>query len=182
MLGIHRNSDWKEFLKSCESFLRKSQFSTLTYLNPGFGGPWDISGIFFVNVIFITLQKKSFGQKFFWIPCAGSKVQFCQNWKIAKMALFSPCMKFKTFFGQKTFFEALWRWHLQKIFNFKMTFTNMIERKDQDILHYTQKYASRLHCGSTTQWCIFIRPCPVTILFVGVTIITWKKYKNPIPI
>ena len=30
MLGIHRNPNWKEFLRSCESFLRKSQFSTLT--------------------------------------------------------------------------------------------------------------------------------------------------------
>ena len=32
----------KEFLKSCVSFLRKSQFSTLTDLNPVFGIPWDI--------------------------------------------------------------------------------------------------------------------------------------------
>ena len=43
--------------------MRKSQFSTLTNLNPGFGRPWDMLGIFFVKVIFITLQKKSFRQK-----------------------------------------------------------------------------------------------------------------------
>ena len=44
-----------------------------------------------------------------------SKVTFWQNWKIAKMALLSPCMKFKNVFGQKTSFEALWKCHLQKV-------------------------------------------------------------------
>ena len=37
----------------------------------------------------------------------GSKVPFCQNLKIAKMALLNLCMEFKNFFGQKTFFEVL---------------------------------------------------------------------------
>ena len=69
--------------------------------SPGFGGPWDMLGICFVNVIFITLQKKSFGQKNVWIPDMGSKVPFCQNWKIAKMALLNQCMEFKFFLGQK---------------------------------------------------------------------------------
>ena len=32
----------------------------MRYLNPGFGGPWDMLGIFLVNVIIMTLQK------FFW--------------------------------------------------------------------------------------------------------------------
>ena len=73
-------------MKSCESFLRKTQFSTLTDLNPGFGGSWDMLGIFFVKVIFITLQKKSFCRNIFWIPCTGSRVPFCQNWKIAKIS------------------------------------------------------------------------------------------------
>jgi len=43
--------------------LRKSQFSTLTYLNPGFGGPWDMLGIFFVNVKFITLHRRLLAKK-----------------------------------------------------------------------------------------------------------------------
>ena len=30
-------------------------------VNPEFGGSWYMLGVFFVNVIFITLQKKSFG-------------------------------------------------------------------------------------------------------------------------
>ena len=120
--GIHRNPNWKEFLKSCESFLRKSQFSTLTYLNPGFGGPWDMLEIFFVNVIFITLQKKSFGQKKFWIPCAFSKVPFCQNWKIAKMALLNPCMKFKFFLAER----LLWS-------DMKMTCTKNISNMSQGL-------------------------------------------------
>ena len=60
--------------------------------------------------------KEVFQPKKFWISCTSSKVPFCQNWKIAKMALLNPCMEFKFFFGQKTSFEAFWRWHLQKIF------------------------------------------------------------------
>jgi hypothetical protein len=41
--------------KIATDFTLYSQFSTLTDLNPGFGGPWDILGIFSVNVIFIRL-------------------------------------------------------------------------------------------------------------------------------
>ena len=107
MLETHRNPNWKEFLKSCESFLRKSQFSTLNYLNPRFGGSWDMLGIFFVNVIFIMLQKKSFDQKNFWISCTGSKMPFCQNWKIAK----TPAAwhtKESPFLAEKWIFKAVW--------------------------------------------------------------------------
>ena len=75
LLGIHRNPNWKEYLKSCESFLRKSQFSTFkSDLDPGFVGPSEMLAIFLVNVIFIMLQRKSFGQIFFWFSCTGSKV------------------------------------------------------------------------------------------------------------
>ena len=38
-------------MKSCESFLRKLQFSTLIDQNAGFGGPWDMLAIFFVNAM-----------------------------------------------------------------------------------------------------------------------------------
>ena len=83
-LGIHRNPNWKEFLKSCESFLKKSQFSTLTDLNPGFGRPWDMLGFFFVNDIFITLQKKSFGQKKFEFHARVQKWHFARIEKLPK--------------------------------------------------------------------------------------------------
>ena len=76
-------------------------FCTFTDLNPGFGGPWNKLWIFFVNGTLIMPQKKSFGQKFFWISCTGSKVPFWQFFHSAKMALLNPCMKFKIFFGQK---------------------------------------------------------------------------------
>ena len=79
----------------------------MRYLNPGFGGPWDMLGIFFVNVIFITLQKKSLGQKKFWIPCTDSKVPFWQFFNSGKMTLLNPCMEFKFILGQKTSFEVL---------------------------------------------------------------------------
>ena len=65
MLGIHGNPNLKEFLKSSESFLKKYQFSTLADLNPGFGGTWDMLGIYSLIVIFIILQNKSFCQIFF---------------------------------------------------------------------------------------------------------------------
>ena len=48
----------KGFLKSCESFLRKSQVSTLTDLNPGFRGLWDMLAIIFVNDINTQLSFK----------------------------------------------------------------------------------------------------------------------------
>ena len=35
----------------------------------------------------------------------GTKVPFWKNWKIAKMALLNPCMKFEILFGQKHFFK-----------------------------------------------------------------------------
>jgi hypothetical protein len=39
----------------------------------------------------------------------GSKVPFWQFFHSAKMALLNPCMKFKTLFGQKNSFEALYK-------------------------------------------------------------------------
>ena len=44
------------------------------------------------------------------------KNSFWRNWKIAKMALMNPCMKFEIFFDQNHSFEALWKWQLGKIF------------------------------------------------------------------
>ena len=64
MLEIHRNPKQKEFLKSCEGFLRAAL--------PGHGHPGPF-------------------------------------WKIAKMALFDPCMEFGNFLGQMTSFEVLWK-------------------------------------------------------------------------
>ena len=60
--GLARYSQKPKLKRSFEILwvlLIKSQFSTLTDLNPVFGRPWDMLGIFFVNFIFIALQKKS---------------------------------------------------------------------------------------------------------------------------
>ena len=94
MLRIHRNPNQKEFLKSCESFLRKSQFTKLRYLHPGFGGPWEMLGIFFVNVIFITLQKSLSAKKIFefhtWVQkCHSARVE---SWKFVRSAV-TTCYK-----------------------------------------------------------------------------------------
>ena len=107
---IHRNLKQEKKFDSRESFFRKSPFCTFSCINPGFGRPWDMLRKIFLIPIFIMLQKNAFGQKKFWISCTGSKVPFWQKWKIAKMALLNPCMKFKNFFGQKHSFEALWKW------------------------------------------------------------------------
>ena len=102
-LGIHRNPKWKEFLRSRESFLKKVPMCTLTDLNPGFGGPWNKLQIILVNGTFIMPQKKSFGQKKFWISCTGSKVPFWQNVRIAKMAMDLGQSKYKlTLFSKRT--------------------------------------------------------------------------------
>ena len=104
---IHRNLKQQKKFNSRDGFFRKSPFCTFSCINPGFDGPWGMLWIFFLISIFIMLQKNTFGQKKFQISCTGSKVPFWKNWKIAKMALLNPCMKFEIFFGQKHSFEAL---------------------------------------------------------------------------
>ena len=62
--------------------------------------------IYFLNVIFIMLQKKSFGQK---------KFNFMHEFKSAILAIFQfwqndtfePVHEIHIFFGQNTSFEAL---------------------------------------------------------------------------
>ena len=76
---------------------------------------------------FHNASKEVFWQKNSWISCMGSKVPFWQNGKIAKMALLNRCLKFKSFFGQKTSFEALWKCHLLKIFT---TFSRVRQIQD----------------------------------------------------
>ena len=107
---IHRNLKQQKNFNSHDGFFRKSPFCTFSCINPGFGGPWGMLWIFFLNGTFIMLQKNTFGQKKFWISCTGSKVPFWQFFIFAKMTLLNPCMKFKNFFGQKRSFEALWKW------------------------------------------------------------------------
>ena len=77
--SLGRNSQepkLKRILKSCESFLRKSLFSTLTCLNPGFGRPWDMLDIFFVNVNFLTLKKRLLDKKNFEFHAQVQKCHF----------------------------------------------------------------------------------------------------------
>ena len=89
------------------------------------------------------IQKKSFGLKKIWIPCTDSKVPFCQNWKIAKMALLTPCMKFKKKIARKTLFEAIWICHLLKIF---LTFPRVRQIQDLGQPEYkTEIFSKRTH-------------------------------------
>jgi hypothetical protein len=99
--GIHRNLKQQKQFNSRESFFRKSPFCTFSCINPRFGGPWDMLRKKFLIAIFIMLQKNAFGQKKIRISCKCSKVPFWQNWKIAKMALLNPCMKFKFFLTKR---------------------------------------------------------------------------------
>ena len=73
---IHRNLKQQKNFNCHDGFFRKSPFCTFSCINPGFGGPWGKLWIFFLNGIFIMLQKNTFGQKIFQISCTGSKVPF----------------------------------------------------------------------------------------------------------
>ena len=70
--------------------------------------------IFFVNLIFKTLQKKSFGQKKIWISCTGLKVPFWQFFISGKLALLNSCMEFKIFFWPKDFFWSVLKMTFEK--------------------------------------------------------------------
>ena len=105
MLGTHRNSNWKELLKFCESFLRKSYVMDIFRI-------WH----------FLNASKEIlFPKKYFWskinlyISCTGSKVPFWQNWKIDKNGTFDPGMKSKNNFGLEACFETLLKCHILKI-------------------------------------------------------------------
>ena len=104
LLGIHRNPKWKEFLKSRESFLKKVPICTLTDLNTRFGGPWNKLQIILVNGTFIMPQKKSFGQKKFWISCTAI-FPFCQN------GTFEPVHEIQKYFWSK---DLCWKVFSQK--------------------------------------------------------------------
>ena len=57
-------------------------------------------------------EKRSCGR--FWraaLTGHGQSSQSADFWKIAKMALFNPCIEFKTFLGPMTSFEVLWKCH-----------------------------------------------------------------------
>ena len=84
--------------------MKKVPICTLTYLNPGFGGPWNKLQIILVNGTFIMPQKKSFGQKNFRISCTGSKVPFWQFLHSAKNGTFEPVHEIQKFFWPKDFF------------------------------------------------------------------------------
>ena len=90
---------------------------TLTDLNPGFGGPWDMLGIFFVNVIFIMLQKNSFGKKIFEKKILNSmhgfKSAILPELKNCQNGTFEPVDEIKKIFWPKHFFSSI----------VKMTFT-----------------------------------------------------------
>ena len=60
---IHRNLKQQKKFNSRDGFFRKSPFCTFSCINPGFGGPWGMLWIFFVNGILIMSQKNTFGQK-----------------------------------------------------------------------------------------------------------------------
>ena len=62
------------------------------------------------------------------------------NWKIAKMALLNPCMEFKIYFGQTTSFQALWRWHLQKI---SLTYPKFLDLGQSE--YKTEIFSKRTH-------------------------------------
>ena len=114
LLGIHRNPKWKEFLKYHESFLRKSSVCTLTDLNPGFGGLWNMLWIFFGYGTFIMLQKESFGPPKNWISCTGWKVPLWQFFNSAKWHFSTRAWNSKKFWPKDFFWSTYYESALSK--------------------------------------------------------------------
>ena len=93
-------------MKSCESFLRKSQFSKLSYLNPGFGGPWDIIGIFFVNAIFKTHQTSLLAKNVFEFQAQDQKCHFGNFSILAKRHFSNRAWNSKSFWPKVFFLKC----------------------------------------------------------------------------
>jgi hypothetical protein len=86
---------YAEFLQNSTAIcIQQNSDCTLTDLNPGFGGPWNMLRILLGYGTFIMLQGNRFAKKKI-ISSTGSKVLFWQFFISAKMALFNPCMKLK---------------------------------------------------------------------------------------
>ena len=115
MLGSYTIPKWKEFLNPREPILKKSYLSTFIHIDKHMDGARDIFWIKSLNGTFLALQIKSFGPKNFDFHAWVKKCHFgnfWKFWKIAKMALFYPCMKIKNVLGQMPLFEVLRKCHL----------------------------------------------------------------------
>ena len=85
MLGNYTVPKWKEFLKSREPILRKSNLSTFIHINKHMDGARDIFWIKSLNGTFLALQIKAFGPKKILFSCMGKKVPFWQLLKILNL-------------------------------------------------------------------------------------------------
>ena len=96
----------------------------VTDLNPGFGRPWDMLVIFFVNFIFIMLQKKSWPKEY---------LNFIHGFKSAILAIFQFWQngtfelvhEIQKFVWPKDFFWSI----------MKMAFTKNITNMSQGLLN-----------------------------------------------
>ena len=83
------------------SLARNSQEpDTLTYLNPGFGGPSDMLGILFVNVIITEV----FRTKFFLNSMGGFKSAILAIFQSWQNGTFEPVHEIQKLFWPKDFF------------------------------------------------------------------------------
>ena len=105
------------FLNSCESFFRKSPFCTFSWINPGFGGPWDMLWVFFLIPIFIMLQKNAFGQKIFLNSMHRFKSAILAKLKNCQNGTFEPVHEIQNFFGPKAFFWSIRKMAIRNFFS-----------------------------------------------------------------
>ena len=121
MPGIHRNPNWKEFLKSCESFLRKSQFSTVWSIS------WILQTLGHVKNIFCkchlhNASKEVFQPKFFLNSMHEFKSAILTIFQFWQNGTFELMLGIQNFFWPKDFFWSV----------MKMTFTKNIPNMSQD--------------------------------------------------
>ena len=139
MLGIYRNPNWKEFLKSCESFLRKFQFSTLTDLNHGFGKPWEMVWKFFYKCQLHNASKEVVWPNFFLDFMHGFKSAILSILQFWPNGTFETVHEIQNCFRPKDFF-----WSIMKVTFTKISLTCPRVRQIQNRkLRFSQKGLTR---------------------------------------
>ena len=107
MLGIHRDLNWKEFLKSRESFLFIVSVCTLTDLNPWFDRPWKKLWMFFCKWHFHNASKEVVCPKKVLNFMPGVKSAILAGWKNCNNGTFEPAHEIQNFLWPDDFFGTI---------------------------------------------------------------------------
>ena len=105
-----QDPNWKEFLTSCESFLRFFLFFSLTGLDPGFGLTLGQFSVVFCKCYFHNTSKKVFWPKKYLNSMHRFKSATLPELKNCQNGTFEPAHGIQTFVWPKDFF-----WSIMKV-------------------------------------------------------------------